>query len=709
MTGSTTTQPAAKPQIEAIYPLSPMQQGLVFHSLLAPESGVYTSQIAFRLRGDLDVGAFQHAWREVARRHAVLRTLFAMDEGSEPLQIVLKDVALPWHNEDWRGVAPDEQERRLATYLREDRERGFSLESPPLMRLALVRLADGLHEFIWTIHHALIDGWSTPLVVGEVLELYTSCCASRAATLAPAHPYGSFIEWMRRQDSAAARDYWQRTLEGVDGPTALPFDRCSAPEEVLSCETRLSKDATAALEAITRQHRVTMGTIIHGAWALLLSRYCGTDDVVYGATQSGRPATLPGVESMVGLFINTLPSRVRVDADAELIPWLQRLQVDQVESRAFDYASLADVQRWSQLPPGEALFDTLIVFENYPWPRRAGGEDAQSALSIERTQASYSTNYAVTMLAKPGEQLGIQFLTDGRTVGRKVAQRMIDHYLRILETIAANPRRRLREIDLLDEAERRALLTDWAGETSDTPHEATIPELFEAQAARTPGAVAVSFGERQLSYGELNARANQLARHLRTLGVGRATMVGVCLERSLEMVVGLLGVLKAGGTYVPLDPSYPGRRLDLMVQDTAPPVLLTNVPLVAKLPDYQGTVVRLDDDGPAIPKSPDGNLEPLTSSDDLAYVMYTSGSTGSPKGVCVPHRGVVRLVRSTNYVDLGRDEVLLQFAPISFDASTLEIWARCSMARGSWSCRRPFPRSRSSASRSKRTGSPRCG
>ncbi len=373
---------------------------------------------------------------------------------------------------------------------------------------------------------------------------------------------------------------------------------------------------------------------------------------------------------MVGLFINTLPVRVQVPDDAALGPWLQTLQAQQSAARHYEYAALVDIQQWSDIPQGQPLFDTLLVFENYPG--EADVQPADPRLTLTDMVTLEKTNYPLTVIVEPGAALGLRLSYRRQHFDEATISRMLGHLRTLLEGMLAAPQARVGDLPLLTAAEREQLLGAWNDTRTDYPRDTPIHRLFEAQAAQTPDAVALSFAGETLTYAELNRRANRLARHLRALGVGPEVGVGVYVERSLEMIVGVLGILKAGGAYVPLDPTYPQERLAFMIADTQAPVILTHTQLVGKLPTYEGQIVNLDDD--VWTKYPDDNLDGGASADSLAYVMYTSGSTGAPKGTSIVHRAIVRLVKNTNFASMTADETFLQLATLSFDASTLEIW-----------------------------------
>ncbi|HYP26492.1 MAG TPA: amino acid adenylation domain-containing protein [Blastocatellia bacterium] len=630
--------------VEDIYPLSPLQQGMLFHALYDPESEVYFEQLSCTLRGDLDTDALRRAWQTVIDRHTILRTAFFWERRDKPLQVVRRKASLPWQQQDWRGLSTLEQEDRFKAYLEEDRGLGFELSKAPLMRVALIQLAEDRHYLVWSHHHILLDGWSVALVMNEVFALYEAFSRGRQADLGSSHPYREYIGWLLGQDMSKAESFWRQALKGFREPTPLAVDsaRGSLPdgrESYGEQETGLSLGATADLQLLANRHHLTLNTLVQGAWALLLGCYSGEQDVLFGSVVSGRPASLEGVETMIGLFLNTLPVRARISPDRPALSWLRELQEQQVELRQYEYSPLVDVQGWSEVPRGRPLFESLMVFENYPIEESLEQEDA--SLRVDITDLFERANYPLTVFATPGDSLSLQIVYDCHRFDAPTISRMLEHLRTLLEAIAANPERRLRDLSALTRSERRQVLEEWNRTGADYPSDKCIHELFEDQVERTPDLVAVQFGGEGLTYRELNARANQLARHLQKLGVGPEALVGVCLERSTEMMVGLLGILKAGGAYVPLDPSYPKQRLAFILKDTAVPVLLTTRQLLENLPGHQARAVCLDTDWEAIARESDANPRGGATADNPAYVIYTSGSTGTPKGVVGLHRGAI--------------------------------------------------------------------
>lgn len=670
---------SSRSNIEDIYPLSPMQQGMLFHTLYAPASGVYCEQWQCLLHGRLQVVALQHAWQHVVERHQVLRTTFHWENRAEPFQVVHRRVEVPWQQYDWRTLCPQEQAQRLEAFLTADRTQGFALAQAPLLRLTLIQMAEDVYQLVWTYHHLLLDGWSLPVLLKEVFQCYEALCAGRELHLAASCPYKDYIAWLQQQDLSQAEAFWRQTLQGFTTPTALHVGRVgdcttNAEDGYDEQQQRLSESLTAALQALARQHHLSLNSLVQGAWALLLNRYSGGEDVVFGAVVSSRPASLAGVESMIGLLMNTLPVRVRMSPQASLLPWLQALQAQQVEARHYEYSPLVQVQRWSNVPPGLPLFDTLFVFENYPG--RATVQQWVSSLEIRQVRFVPRTNYALTVLVIPGPEAVLHLSYQRARFDSATIARLLGHLQTLLEGMVADPGQRLADVPLLTRAERQQLLVAWNDTQAAYPTDLCVHQVFAAQVERTPDSVAVVFEEQALTYRELNTRANRLAHHLHTLGAGPAVLVGLCVERSLELLVGLLGILKAGAAYVPLDPTYPPARLAFMLADAEVAILLTQPQWVARLPAHGVLVVCLDDDWERLASQPGDNPISGVIPANLAYVMYTSGSTGRPKGVMIRHGALsnhMHWMQAT--FPLTAADRVVQKTSISFDASVWELCA----------------------------------
>ncbi len=669
--------------IEDIYPLSPLQQGLLFHTLYAPKSGIYVEQFCCIIRGDLDVAAFRESFRQVIDRHTALRTAYRWQDLDQPLQVVHRHAELPFEEHDWRTAAAVRQQEWLADYVRTDRERGFVLSRAPLLRGALFRVAADAFNMVLSNHHIVTDGWSMAILIKEVLAIYEAACQGRDLNLPRSLPYRDYIAWLQAQDLAQAEAYWRKVLGGFAAATPLGVDRArpgqdatsesdSSPEQ----EVHLTVAATAALQEFARCHQLTLNTVIQGAWGLLLSRYSGQSDVVFGTTVSGRAGALAGIESMVGLFINTLPVRVRLTGQAQLLPWLRdpcRAQL--VELRQYEFSPLAEVQHWSDVPRGQPLFESTVVFENYPLEARL--PSSSGSLRVESVRLLERTNYPLSLVAEPGPELLLRVCYDAHRFDDDAIARLLEHLQTLLKGMVADPARTLSAVPLLPQAEREQVMVRWNATAVELTVDRPAHELFETQVGRTPAATALSCGDTHLTYQELNARANRLARRLRALGVGPEQRVGLCVSRSPAMVVGLLGVLKAGGAYVPLDPEYPPARLAFMLEDARVAVLLTEARLVETLPQPEGgRVLCLDDQAESHAGWDDSNLAGGATLEDLAYVIYTSGSTGTPKGVMVTHGGLTNYlawVARAYPVDAGHGAPV--HSSLSFDLTVTSLFA----------------------------------
>ncbi|UKO96132.1 amino acid adenylation domain-containing protein [Nostoc sp. UHCC 0870] len=656
--------------IEDLYELSPMQQGMLFHTLYAPESEVYFEQLLCILSGELNFPAFQQAWEQVVARHAVLRSSFYWEEIEKPLQMVSKQVDLPWVKLDWQNLTPDEQENHLEKFLSSDRQKGFDLTQAPLMRFTIIQLTEQTYQFIWTHHHILFDGWSMQIVLKEVLALYEANQRGEHLLLQPVRPYREYIEWLQQQNIDQAKNFWQKNLQGFETFTSLGGKRGLGTYN--EQRFQLSQTITEKLQYAAKQHHLTLNNLVQGAWALLISRYSGESDVVFGATVSGRSPTLEQVDSMVGLFINTLPIRVKVNGKIELLPWLKQLQTQALEQEQYAYCSLAEIQQMSDIPPGLPLFESILVFENYPLD--SAKQETKKTLEISHVSCFERTNYPLSIVINPGSQLAGRIVYDTSCFDEQTIARMIGHFQTLLTGIAANIQQYISQLSLLSATEEEQLILLENHQKTDAINYKCIHILFEEQVEKTPDAVALVYKQQNLTYRELNNRANQLAHYLRSLGVKPEVRVGICVERSLEMVIGILAILKAGGAYVPLDPAYPSERLAFMLEDVKTPILLTQTHLQNRLPLNNQTVVNLDSDWEVISQSKEENLPSEVNIENLAFVIYTSGTTGTPKGTEIPHRSIIGLMLGVDYIHFDAKQIFLQHSSNSWDMLAWELW-----------------------------------
>ncbi|MFF2078105.1 amino acid adenylation domain-containing protein [Kitasatospora sp. NPDC058162] len=672
---ATTTAPAtAVPggKISEVLPLSPLQQGLLFlssYDQAAPD--LYTLQLVAELDGpgvadgDRLAERLRTATAALLQRHPNLRACFRHRKTGEPVQVVLKDTEPPWQLLDLTHLPEAEREAEAGRLTREDRLRRFDPARPPLMRFTLIRLGEGRHRFLWSVHHIVLDGWSFPLAVRELGLLGDP--ATAAALPAPA-PYRSFLGWLNGRDRAAARTAWAELLADLDGPVRVLPSTGASPELPSTTRRLLDERPTAALSDWARGRGLTLNTVLQGCWALLLGGLTGRQDVVFGSVTSGRPAEVPGVESMIGLFANTLPVRADLRPDRRASELFAALAAQQLAMMPHEHLPLAEVQAASGVR-GE-LFDTVLAFQSFPMDEAALYRESGGTVSSARILSA--THYPLSLSVFPGARLDLQLGHRAPAFDAARADGLLDRLVRVLERVAEDPHTLLAHLG----APEAAVQPVGPREVAPQPRHTTIPELFAEQAARTPEAVAVTAPDAELSYRELDERSDRLAHLLVARGAGPESFVAVALPRGAELVVAVLAVLKAGAAYLPLEPAHPAERTGHALADARPLLLVTTTGL---LPGTELPRIELDTPetaaalaaAPATAPTPAPALRP----EHPAYVIFTSGSTGRPKGVVVPHRNVVRLLDTTErHFAFGPQDVWTLFHSIAFDFTVWELW-----------------------------------
>ncbi len=659
--------------------LSFAQARLWLLAQLEPDSPAYNIPAAFRLTGLLNVTALSQSLSEIVRRHEVLRTTFPSVDG-QPKQVISLHTALTLPVIDLRELPPDQglsEAQRLAT---EEAQQPFNLATGPLFRVQLLRLEEAEHMLLVTMHHIVYDGWSYDIFLREVAALYDAFSSGKPSPL-PELPiqYADFAhwqrEWLQGEVLESQRDYWKQQLNGKLPVLQLPTDYPRPPVQTYQGGYQsldLPKNLTKALKDLSQQERGTLFMTLLAAFQTFLYRYTGQEDIIVGTPIAGRNQV--EAEGLIGFFVNTLALRTYLGGNPsfqELLGRVREVALGAYAHQDLPFEKLVEELHRERDRSRTPLFQVMFVLQNTPNSALELPGLTVNSLNIDSGTAKFDLTLFI-METPQGLRASLEYNTD--LFNAATITRMLGNFQTLLEGIVANPQQRLSDLPLLTAAEQHQLLVEWNNTRTDYPSNTCIHQLFEAQAEQTPNAVAAVFGSEQLTYRELNHRANQLAHHLQRLGVGAEICVGICVERSLDILVGLLGILKAGAAYLPLDPAYPQERLTFMLEDAQVPVLLTQQPQVEKLPSHRAKVVCLDTDWDAINRESQENPIFSVTADNLAYVMYTSGSTGRPKGVSVIHRGVVRLVKGANYANLAAEEVFLQLAPISFDASTLEIW-----------------------------------
>ncbi|MFC7560669.1 amino acid adenylation domain-containing protein [Paenibacillus farraposensis] len=738
-------QTAAAGELENIYSLTPMQKGILFHGLMEPQSGAYFEQATFDLQGSFQVDAFAESLNLLVDRHQIFRTNFYSGWHEQPLQVVYRHKAADFRFEDVRSMKQEELGAYIADFVKRDQAEGFHFSSGGLMRVSILRTGEESYRFVWSFHHILMDGWCLFLVVGEAFQTYFALLEGSKPELALVTPYSEYIEWLERQNNSEAERFWSGYFAGFEQQTVLPqakqLDSHAKGYEADKLSFTLSRELTEQMNRLVKQQQVTVNTLLQAAWGVVLQRYNNSRDVVFGSVVSGRSADIPGIDKMIGLFINTVPVRIHSGKDVTFARLMKQIQEQALASRAYETYPLYEIQALTEQK--QDLVNHIMVFENYPVEQRMeqmGGRDT-NGFAIANASMSEQTNYDFNITIVPGNEIGIHLEYNALVFERAAVEQIREHLLHIIEEAIYRPDALVDELELVT-AEEKAKIIDGFGSVgvsawSDAKEAVMLFHPYvEEQAQLVPDHVAVVYEEQQLTYRELNERANQLARRLRNEGIGRESIVGILSERSVDMLVGVLAVWKAGGAYVPIDADYPSERIRFMLEDSGVTVLLTQTglqeraqvwleesgwalagansegqletavsaetleqdmdmdtyalsgdlsPLKLASPiDSEAvsepaaglrlhTVLALDDESLYTGDTTD--IEHINEPQDLAYVIYTSGTTGRPKGVMIEHRSLVNTAAAYRRdYRLSQFPVrLLQLASFSFDVFVGDI------------------------------------
>jgi amino acid adenylation domain-containing protein/non-ribosomal peptide synthase protein (TIGR01720 family) len=667
-------------RVRDIYPLSPMQEGMLFHTLLSPSLGQYFEQLSYGLSGTLDVSMVKWSLDYLMTRYDILRTQFVRGSHARNLQVVLEERSSEFTYKDIREeVALSERTVVVEGYKLADRRRGFDMESDVLMRVMLLHTGESDYEFIWSFHHILMDGWCLSILVKEFNYIYSCKQADKAVMLPTAPAYVEYIKWLNQRDEEPSRAYWKEYLSGYSTQSALP-KQAGLIEEVevrAACEhyLRLSAEETMGLQRLANLHGVTLNTLMQVLWGILLSRYTGQEDVLFGAVVSGRPAEIAGVSSMVGLFINTVPVRIQIAKQEKLGSLLKSVQAASVASLPHHYSSLAEVQGLSEL--GRGLLDHILVFENYPITKDVMDNEAENKWKVTHYNIYEQSNYPLTVTIIPGVEIVFKFQYDEHIYEPWLIEQCSRHLYNTITGVLNKDMVFVEDIDLLLGEEMETLLYRFNETAQEYAVGKTVLDLFEAQVSRTPDGCAVCYREAAISYDQLNARAEVLSAELVGRGIGRNSVVGILLDPSVDLLVAILGIMKAGGAYVAIDTSYPAARKKYIISDSHVEVLVSDPTLIgANLDVLQD--ISLDNliDISALPLSVgEAVAGQRLQRSDLAYILYTSGSTGHPKGVMVDHRSLL------NYLSWAQSEYMREgdcamglFTSASFDLTVTSIF-----------------------------------
>ena len=656
----------ASGDIEDVYVLSPMQQGLYSYWLSSSNSSVYFEQLCYRLEGHIDLDKIKQSYECLLSRHSVLRTIFSYNYGlGTPLQIVLKT-----SGDSYSLISIEsgkDKSLSLSELKQQDISKGFSLEETAPIRLTVVAISDHEYEFIWSNHHILMDGWCIGLLIKEFIQIYNSLLHGSSLSLSPSYLYSDYIRWISKVDKSATLAYWREYLDGYDSLANLPFNTSSRNSDIVLTEVlEFSEEETARIKLFNKSQGITENVFVQSLWGVLLSKYNDTHDVVFGSIVSGRPGEIEGISDMIGLFINTIPVRIKYDKTTSVKELLNKIQEDWLNGTNHHYVELSEV--WNESVLGNKLFDHIIIFENYPIQDLLSSEVGKGGIGIKikTIEIFEQTNFNFSVIVSPGKELKLEFKYNAGKYDSTTVSRIKAHYRQMVLEVLSTPEIPIINLSYIDKADRSLLLHGFNSTTYDYPREKTLLDLFEYQVAESPDEIALVYGSKEYTYGDLNARSNELGLYLRkAYGIKPDDLIGINLERSDRMIVSILGVLKSGGAYVPIDPEYPQDRIDYILSDSSCKVLIDE----EFLRDFAEEKTRI------LSGYRQENLSKITGPKDLAYVIYTSGSTGNPKGCMLEHQGIVnRIEWMWHEYKFSKSDVILQKTTNTFDVSVWEIF-----------------------------------
>ncbi|WP_185150677.1 non-ribosomal peptide synthetase [Cytobacillus dafuensis] len=663
----------AAPEIKKIYPLSPMQEGMLFYALYSKKSKAYFEQVRLEIKKSIDIRVFEESFNRLIARHDILRSIFIHEEVPRPLQVVLNQRQANIHYENIHQLNPEEQEQALTSYLEEDKKRLFELDKDLLMRIAVFETGTSSFTVIWSFHHILLDGWSLGLLWEEFMSIYEGMMTRDPANLPPIQPYSNYINWLEKRDRKESLKYWKSYLSGYEVQASLPKKTESHADDDYDLkwiDIPLDDNLLAKMESHARQLKVTLNSYIQVVWGILLTKYNKTKDVVFGSVLSGRPSEIPGVEQMIGLFIQTAPVRITVSKESTFEELLVKVQKDALASQEHSFVPLADIQAQSDL--GKELLNHLVMFENYPLNTNLHDE-REHKLSVSKMDIIEHTNYDFQLLVIPGEHYNVRLSFNATVYEQELMKNISVHFHNLLKQVTDFPGVAINDIEILTKSEKQKILEFSTGNNVKLRKDIMIHEILQEQATRIPDKIALRFGNEYLTYKQLNEKSNQLASVLQENGLRAGETVGIRLNRSLEMVIGIYGILKAGGAYLPIDPSFPNERTSYLLEDTNTRYLLTKSDIKPLNSGFEGTTLLLDNQN--LYTGDVKNIDSRNSPEDLIYVIYTSGSTGKPKGVMVQHNSVMnRLYWMQREYPITEDDVILQKTPFTFDVSVWELF-----------------------------------
>ena len=662
----------SKDQVQDMYYLSPMQEGMLFHTLLNPGQSFYIEQMTMKVKGDFSVRMLEESMNVIVDRYDIFRTVFIHEKVKRPVQVVLKKRTFHIDEIDLTHLSESEQMTAINEYKEKDKVKGFQLTRDIPMRAAVFKKADKRYEWVWSYHHILLDGWCFGVVVQDLFQVYNALRENKPYSLKPVKPYKEYIKWLEKQDKQASLSYWGGYLADFEGQTTFAEQRNKQKAEYQPKELLFSlpEAETKAFTELAKSQHTTLSTALQAVWSLILGRYQRTDDVMFGTVVSGRPADIKGVEHMVGLFINVVPKRVRLTDGMNFKDLLRHLQEQSLESEPHQYVPLYDIQSQASQ---QKLIDHIIVFENYPLQDADSKEARQNGFEMEDVHVFEKSNYDLNVMASPGEQMLIKLAYNESVFDEAFISRLKSQLLTAISYIVQHPEAPLHTVNIIDEAEEKRLVTD-LNPSRLSAEAKKLTDWFRQAAEANPDAPAVTAGETTLTYRELHEESNRLAHRLQKQGIGKGSVAALFVKRSCEMAAGILGILKAGAAYLPIDPEYPEDRIAYMLEDSKAGCIVTHQALYAeaeKLPNA-GSLMCIDgEDGL---DAPSDEPEASGGADMPAYIMYTSGTTGKPKGNVTTHANIQRIAKHTNYISISETDTVLSLSNYAFDGFTFDFY-----------------------------------
>ena len=659
--------------IQNIYPLSPMQEGMLFHNLMSDDKKEYFEQTSLKINLNIDTALLLESFNTLIDRYDVLRTVFVYKGQNKPRQVVLKTAKFKLTIEDISTLSQQDKDIYVKNFKEADRNKGFDLSKEISIRAAIIKVNEQEQLLIFSFHHIIMDGWSVPIIFNELFSIYNALKNKITLQLPKVNNYGQYINWLNNQEKGDALAYWSEYLKDYEKECKVPANLNTNSEDIyIGKQEVLSIDEkrTSELKNIASQNNVTVNLIFQAIWGIILAKYNDTKDAVFGSVVSGRPSEIKGIETMVGMFLNTVPVRIKLDDNKNLYKLLEELKIDLIESTKYEYLPLAEIQANTTLK--QQLIDNIYIFENYPVEKYNEHFEKGLKMDIEVDECYEQTNYGFTISISMSNKITIALAYNASIYCEEFVKSVSGHFNKVVDVIIENPEMVLSDIDILGDEEKRLLLKQFNGVELDYPQNLTIQHLFEQQVNKKPNEIAVVFEGEALTYRELNSKSNALARTLREKGAGPEKIVGIMINRSVEMIIGIMAIIKSGAAYMPVDPDYPDERINYLLQNSDVELLVTDQ---EQIPSKPSNCEIININNANIYSENTTDLEIINSQKDLLYLLYTSGTTGTPKGVMVEQGNVVNIALAwIDSYNLNKFKVnLLQMASMSFDVFTGDL------------------------------------